>query len=86
MAISLDLPQELEQKLVAEAGKVSLLPSEYILQLLTVRKSVETMPKNGAELVNYWQSQGLINSHPEIKDSQEYARQIRHIAERRQHL
>jgi hypothetical protein len=44
------------------------------------------MPKNGAELVNYWQSQGLINSHPEIKDSQEYARQIRHIAERRQHL
>jgi len=36
--------------------------------------------------VSYWQSEGLINSRPEIKDSQEYARQIRHAAEHRQHL
>ncbi len=86
MAISLDLPQELEQELVAEAEKLSLSLSEYILQPLTVRKSVEATPKNGAELVNYWQTEGLINSRPEIKDSQEYGRQMRHVAEQRQHL
>lgn len=71
MAISLDLPQELEQELSVEAGKISLSLSEYILQLLAVRKSFENLPRSGAELVSYWQSEGLINSRPEIKDSQE---------------
>ncbi|MCA6517193.1 MAG: hypothetical protein IM585_23975 [Pseudanabaena sp. M135S2SP2A07QC] len=86
MTISLELPQELEQALSEEAGKVSLPLPEYILQLLSVRKSFEDLPRSGADLVSYWQSEGLINSRPEIKDSQEYARQIRHAAEHRQHL
>jgi hypothetical protein len=86
MAISLDLPQKLEQELSVEAGKISLSLPEYILQLLSVRKSFENLPRSGADLVSYWQSEGLINSRPEIKDSQEYARQIRHAAEYRQHL
>ncbi len=77
MAISLDLPQNLEQELSVEAGKISLSLPEYILQLLAVRKLFENLPRSGAELVSYWQSEGLINSRPEIKDSQEYARQIR---------
>jgi len=71
MAISLDLPQELEQELSVEAGKISLSLPEYILQLLAVRKSFENLPRSGADLVSYWQSEGLINSRPEIKDSQE---------------
>lgn len=54
MAISLDLPQELEQELSVEAGKISLSLSEYILQLLAVRKSFENLPRSGAELVSYW--------------------------------
>jgi hypothetical protein len=86
MTISLDLPQELEQELYVEAEKISLSLPEYILQLLAVRKSSENLPRSGADLVSYWQSEGLINSRPEIKDSQEYARQIRHAAEFRQHL
>lgn len=84
MAISLDLPQELEQALSVEAGKISLSLPEYILQLLAVRKSFE-IPRTGAKLVSYWQSEGLINSSPEIEDSQEYARQIRHVEEHRQY-
>ncbi|MFN9484913.1 MAG: hypothetical protein ACK6CX_19475, partial [Pseudanabaena sp.] len=68
MTISLDLPQELEQELSVEAGKISLSLPEYILQLLAVRKSSENLPRSGAELVSYWQSEGLINSRPEIKD------------------
>lgn len=71
MTISLDLPQELEQELFVEAGKISLSLPEYILQLLSVRKSFENLPRSGAELVNYWQSEGLINSRPETKNSQE---------------
>ena len=84
MVLSLDLPQELEQELSVKAGKISLSLPEYILQLLSVRKSFEYLPKTGAELVSYWQSEGLINSRPEIKDSQGYGRQIRHAAEHRQ--
>ncbi len=38
MTITLDLPQELEQELSVEAGKISLSLPEYILQLLAVRK------------------------------------------------
>ena len=86
MTITLDLPQELEQELSVEAGKISLSVPEYILQLLAVRKFLEGQLRTGAELVSYWQSEGLINSRPEIKDSQEYARQIRHAAEHRQDL
>lgn len=86
MAISLELPQKLEQELSVEAGKISLSLPEYILQLLAVRKSFENLPRSGADLVSYWQSEGLINSRPEIKDSQEYACQIRYAAEHRQHL
>ncbi|WP_055073581.1 hypothetical protein [Pseudanabaena sp. 'Roaring Creek'] len=85
MAITLDLPQELEQELSVEAGKISLSLPEYILQLLAVRKFLEGQLRTGTELVSYWQSEGLINSRPEIMDSQEYARQIRHVAEHRQH-
>ena len=36
MTITLDLPQELEQELSVEAGKISLSLPEYILQLLAV--------------------------------------------------
>lgn len=86
MTITLELPQELEQRLSLEAEKIDLSLSEYILHLLSVRQILTNPPKTGAELVNYWQSEGLIGSHPDIQDSQEYARQIRHAAEHRQHL
>lgn len=81
MTISSDLPQELEQELSVEAGKISLSLPEYILQLLSVRKFVDGQLRNGADLVSYWQSEGIINSYPEIEDSQEYARQIFHVTE-----
>jgi hypothetical protein len=86
MTITLELPQELEQELSSKAEKINLSLSEYILHLITVRQILNNPPKTGAELVNYWQKEGLINSRPDINDSQEYARQIRYEAEHRQHL
>ena len=60
MTITLELPQELEQELSVEAEKINLSLSEYILRLLSVRQVLNNPPKTGAELVNYWQKEGLI--------------------------
>ena len=37
----------------------------------------------GADLVAYWEREGLIGTRPDIKDSLEHARAIRRKAERR---
>lgn len=83
MSISLNLPLELENELHDEASQLNLSLSEYILRILVTRQVLENPPKNGAELVAYWQNEGIINSRPDITDSQAYARQLRRQAERR---
>lgn len=83
MSITLDLPTELENELCTEASQLNLPLSEYILRILSTRQVLGSLPKTGAELVAYWQSEGVINSRPDITDSQEYARKLRHEAETR---
>ncbi|WP_414562435.1 MULTISPECIES: hypothetical protein [unclassified Anabaena] len=84
MNINLDLPPELENELCHEASKLNLTLCEYILYLLSLRQLLANPPKTGAELVAYWQNEGVINSRPDITDSQAYARQLRHDAETRE--
>jgi len=43
----------------------------------------ELMPKNGAELVAYWEREGVIGMRADITDSQAYARQLREQPEHR---
>jgi hypothetical protein len=83
MSIQLDLPPELESQLSTEALQLNLPLSEYILRVLSIRKVLSNPPKTGAELVAYWQSEGVINSRPDITDSQVYARNLRHQAQTR---
>ncbi|TAG90014.1 MAG: hypothetical protein EAZ09_23455 [Oscillatoriales cyanobacterium] len=83
MSIQLELPPELESQLSTEAVRLNLPLSEYILRVLSIRKVLSNPPKTGAELVAYWQSEGVINSRPDITDSQLYARNLRHQAETR---
>ena len=83
MSINLDLSPELEKQLETEASQLNLPWSEYILQILLIRKVLSNPPKTGAEVVAYWQREGVINSRPDITDSQAYARKLRHEAERR---
>ena len=83
MSITLDLPQELESELATEATQLGLPLSEYVLRLLSTRSLVGPSPTNGAELVAYWQREGVIGTRPDIMDSQVHARQLRHKAERR---
>lgn len=84
MNINLDLSPELEKELSQEASQMNLTLSEYIIRLLSLRQMIPNPPKTGAELVAYWQNEGVINSRPDIQDSQAYARQLRHEAETRQ--
>ena len=83
MSIRLDLPPELESELSTEASRLNLPLTDYILQVLSIRQILNNRPKTGAELVAYWQSAGVINSRPEISDSQVHARHLRHEAETR---
>jgi hypothetical protein len=83
MTLTLELPQDLEYELTAEANKLGLPVAEYALRLLHYRPVVENMPGTGRELVDYWQKADLVGSRPDIENSQEYARQLRHEAETR---
>lgn len=83
MSITIELPPELEHKLNTEASQLNLSLSEYILQILLSGEILTYTPKTGAELVKYWQNQGVINSCPDITDSQAQARYLRHQAETR---
>jgi hypothetical protein len=83
MSITLDLPQELESELAAEATKLGVSLAEYVLRLLSTRSLVDPLPTTGAELIAYWRREGVIGTRPEIADSQAHARQIRYKAERR---
>jgi hypothetical protein len=91
MSILLDLPLNLEDELSAEASQLDLPLPEYILQVLSVRPAIGHPPQTGAELVAYWQAEGVIKSRwsttdrrsSDITDSQTHARNLRHEAETR---
>lgn len=83
MNINLDLPPELQDELFSEASQLKLPLTEYILRILSLRPSLQTPSKTGAELVTYWDAE-VINFRPDITDSQEHARKLRHEAEIRE--
>ena len=84
MNVSIELPSDLENELSAEASQLKLPLSEYILRVLSFRPFLQNPPKTGLDLVAYWESAGVINSRPNITDSQEHARRLRDKAEHRE--
>jgi hypothetical protein len=84
MTITLELPQELESELAAEAAQLGLSLAEYALRILATGRAPRNPPKTGSELVAYWQSEGLIGTRPDITDSQQHAREVRQQAEKRE--
>ena len=84
MNVSIELPSDLENELSAEASQLKLPRSEYILRVLSFRPFLQNPPKTGVELVAYWESIGVINSRPDITDSQEHARRLRDQTEHRE--
>lgn len=84
MSLTIELPPELETELAAEAARLRLPLSEYALRLLATRRLADPKPGNGAELVAYWRSAGLVGTRPEITDAPEHARVLRQQAEKRE--
>ena len=85
MSIVLELPPELESELAAEAAQLRLPLSEYAVRVLLTGRCSDQKPKNGAELLQYWQDAGVVGTRPEIADPSERARLLRQQAERREH-
>jgi hypothetical protein len=83
MTLVLDLPPELETELAAEAARLGLPLSEYVLRLLAGGRAPSPALRTGAELVTYWQGEGLVGTRPEIADSPAHARALREQAQRR---
>ena len=82
MALAIELPGWLERELTAEAARLGLSLSEYVIRILENRDRAER-PKTGAEIVAFWEREGLIGSRKDISDSQQHARDLRRQAERR---
>ena len=83
MSITLDLPEELQIALSTEANQLGISLPEYILRLLSTGSVIGKRPHTGAELVEYWQNEGVIGTRPDIVDSQAHARHLRDEAEHR---
>jgi hypothetical protein len=84
MTVTLHLPPELESKLAAEATRQGLPLADYMLRVLSNGGQTESSIHTGAELVDYWQKSGVVGARSDIRDSQQYARDLRAIAERRE--
>jgi len=97
VTLILELTPEQEQQLEVEARRRNLDTTIYAITLLFEKEAAEhdldqALPPvgplppvngSGADLVAYWEREGLIGTRPEIKDGLEHARAIRRTAERR---
>lgn len=54
MSVAVDLPEELEKELSAEAAELGLSLPEYVLRVLSTGIVIGKKPRTGAELVEYW--------------------------------
>jgi hypothetical protein len=85
-AITIRISEEMADFLAFEAGEWDMSVEEYVLKVVMERRfalPAHKIPRNGAELVDYWERAGLIGYRPDITDSVEYARALRREAERR---
>ena len=84
MKLVVNLPSELEAELAAEAAHLSLPLTEYAMRVLAGGQSARPSLRTGAELLAYWQGEGLVGARPEITDAPAHARALREGAQRRE--
>lgn len=65
MTLTLELSEELGTELASEAERLGLPLAEYAIRVLAVGRTTSAAPRSGAELIAYWQSEGLIGSRPD---------------------
>src|SRR5207244_12379608 len=69
--------RSLETELAAEAADLGLPLTEYALRLLAGGGNPRPAPRNGVELLAYWQGEGVVRTRPEITDAAAHARSLR---------
>ena len=82
MSLVLELPAQLEAELAAEAARLGQTLPEYALRLLT--EACGSRARTGAELVAYWQREGLLGTRTDVTDAPAHARALREQAQRRE--
>jgi hypothetical protein len=82
MPQTVELPDELAEALTDEALRLGISLPEYAVHLLTSARASAISARNGADLVAFWQAEGLIGTRSEVRDSQAEARRMREQAHR----
>ncbi len=88
MTITLNLPRDLEEELTQEAARLGLPLAEYALRVLATSRTSRSggdEPLTGAELVDYWNREGIIGSRADIEDPVGFARELRERNQNRAH-
>lgn len=83
MSTTVELPDELADALSRRAARLGMSLPDYAAQLLSAACTSDKEVRTGADLVAYWQAEGLVGTRPDIIDSQDHARRFREQAERR---
>ena len=83
MPQTVELPDDLADALFGEASRLGMSLPEFAVSLLWSARPSGVPVGSGAELVAYWQAEGLAGSRPDIADSQMQARNLRDQAQRR---
>lgn len=85
MSLVLNLPTELETELSAQADRLGLPLGDYVLRLLAGGHVAPSQLRTGAELVAFWQREGLVGTRSDLIDSPAHARVLREQAQKRVH-
>jgi hypothetical protein len=83
MPQTVELPDDLANALNDEASRLGLSLPDYTARMLISARPVAASIHDGAELVAFWQAEGVIGSRNELADSQSEARQLRDQAQHR---
>ncbi len=83
MSQTVELPDDLADALIGEASRLGMSLPEYAVGLLRAARPPAASVGSGADLVAFWQAEGLVGSRPDIADSQTQARHLRDHAQRR---
>jgi hypothetical protein len=83
MPKTLELPDDLANALTDDATRLGLSLSDYALRVLASTRQPQAEIRTGADLVAYWQREGLIGSLTDDVDSSVEARRLREQAQRR---
>jgi hypothetical protein len=84
MSLTIELPPDLEAELAAEAAQLRLPLSEYLVRVIAFGRAPNPMPRTGAEVVDYWEREGLLGTRPDITDPTEHVRALREKSEKRE--